>query len=124
MNNKVVHKKQAKKKFVIHEEFGDNDGEDLFLVVLILLTDQSMANKCKGIGLFNFKLKDKEKNPICLFDLAVGQLLSIEVPVYCTKDSTISVNENIRNMIRENYYQVALHIRSFQACYNLVKLVV
>ena len=90
MNNKVVYKKQAKKKFVIHEEFRDNDGEDLFLVVLILLTDQSMANKCKGIGLFNFKLKDKEKNPICLFDLAAGQLLSIEVPVHFSQELLIS----------------------------------
>ena len=110
MNNKGVRKEQAKKKFAIHEEFRENEGrsEELFLVVLIILTDQSMANKCKGIGLH--KLKDKEKNDSCLFDRldnwTAGQLPGIEVPVHSTKDLTVSVIEQIQKMIRENSYEV------------------
>ena len=80
MNNKG--KQNGKKKFVIPDEFQENEMKDLYLVLMVIFTDAALTRKCKGIGLT--KLEN------------IFNTNELELNINSNKDSTLSVIEQIQ----------------------------
>ena len=77
--------------------------KDLYLVLMIIFTDSSLAKKCKGIGLT--KLEN-------VFDTN-----DIKVNVNSNKDSALSVIEQIKKNLKEkdqdsNYFKFSFKIKT------------
>ena len=104
MNNPETTKQNGKKKFGIPEEFKDGDMKDLYLVLMVIFTDGSLAKKCKGIGLIRLE-NVFEKN-------------ELKLNVNSHKDSALSVIEQITKCLREkekdqeaNYFKFHFQIK-------------
>eukprot|EP00092_Neocalanus_flemingeri_P017839 GFUD01019303.1.p1 GENE.GFUD01019303.1~~GFUD01019303.1.p1 ORF type:complete len:1705 (+),score=380.42 GFUD01019303.1:51-5165(+) len=103
MNNPDTTKQNAKKKFGIPEEFKENDMKDVYLVLMVVFTDGSLAKKCKGIGLTKLEnIFEKDE---------------LKLNINSNKDSALSVIEQITKFLKEkdqetNYFKFTFQIKT------------
>ena len=97
MDNKVSAEQNGNRKFVVPEEFME---DDLYLVLMVILTEGSQAKKCKGIGLTKLE-------PVC-------NTSELKLDITPNKDSTVSTMDLITKCLKEKEHDKHMFQFTFQ----------